>query len=197
MSKRQTLLDSFISANHQSTTSSGASLSGLLRKEEAKLRRESALLKNKRLFSSTSDSKQPDEKSRHEYATDSFGNCPICQRSVPLYRINDHIDSGDCTKQEITAALPKYPQGLKIIPEFISKDVGIFNIVSVNFADQLFVEEEKSILDQISKDPSWTTTYTNGQRLSLFYGCGIDLLNRYGSRSDLHFQHTISFHVNI
>lgn len=116
--------------------------------------------------------------SHHLYSNTDFGTCPICNKLIPLYRIDHHLDGGECdpTKDD-SPKLAKFPVGLKVISNFVSLEVlhsyHAFLELLNNF------QEEKKVLAQIEKDPSWGLTHINGQRLSLFYGCGIDLKNRY------------------
>jgi hypothetical protein len=45
----------------------------------------------------------------HTIDGSAFACCPVCSRSIPLYRLNQHIDN-DCDKKRPKAATPSTPQ---------------------------------------------------------------------------------------
>lgn len=102
-------------------------------KKENASNSDSAVISLPKKRSSSPKSRSPSVKqskkavSEHSYATTDFGTCPICNKSIPLYRIDHHLDAGECDpKKDDSPKLAKFPVGLKIIPNFVSLEVIVF-----------------------------------------------------------------------
>jgi len=92
------------------------------------------------------------------YSIDELGKCPICNETVPLYRVNAHLDLKECGQQAKKSRVGKYPQGLRLIENFISE------------------AEEQTLLEHLRREEAaWATTTRNGERLSVFYGVDFDI----------------------